>query len=118
MTLHRKAAITGIGETEYTKGSGMSDKALQLQAVERAIADAGLARDEIDGIIPTPIGPGFTYEGLYEHLGLKQVNYSATLHFGGANGVAGMQSAAMAAATGVARHVVVVSGRNGYSGAA
>jgi len=118
MTLHRKAAITGIGETEYTKGSGVSDKALQLQAVERAIADAGLARDEIDGIIPTPIGPGFTYEGLYEHLGLKRVNYSATLHFGGANGVAGMQSAAMAVATGVARHVVVVGGRNGYSGPA
>lgn len=118
MTLHRKAAITGIGETEYTKGSGMSDKALQLQAVERAIADAGLARDEIDGLIPTPIGPGFTAEGFAENLGLKDLRFSVTIHFGGANGITGLQAAAMAVASGVARHVVVVSGRNGYSGPA
>jgi len=31
MTLHRKAAVTGIGETKYSKGSGMSDRELQLQ---------------------------------------------------------------------------------------
>ena len=118
MSLHRKVASTGIGETEYTKGSGLSDKALQLQAVERAIADAGLARNEIDGLIPTPIGPGFTVEGFAENLGLKDLRFSVTVHFGGANGITGLQAAAMAVASGVARHVVVVSGRNGYSGSA
>jgi len=121
MTLYRKAAITGIGETEYSRskdGSGLSDQAMQLQAVERAITDAGLQRGDIDGIIPSPHGRGFTYEGFSENLGLREVNYSTTLHFGGANGVAAMQTAAMAVATGVARHVVVVAGRNGYSGSA
>ena len=118
MSLHRKAAITGIGETEYTKGSGLSDKELQLQAVERAIADAGLDRHEVDGLIPTPIGPGFTVEGFAENLGLKDVRFSVTVHFGGANGITGLQAAAMAVASGVARNVVVVSGRNGYSGPA
>jgi acetyl-CoA acetyltransferase len=118
MSLARKVAITGIGETEYTKGSGMTDKALQLQAVERAIADAGLKRNEIDGLIPTPIGPGFTVEGFAENLGLKDLRFSVTVHFGGANGITGLQAAAMAVASGVANHVVVVSGRNGYSGEA
>jgi acetyl-CoA acetyltransferase len=116
MSLSHKAAITGIGETAYTKGSGMSDKALQLQAVERAISDAGLARDEIDGFIPTPIA-GFTVEGFAENLGLKDLRFSVTVHFGGANGITGLQTAVMAVASGVANHVVVVSGRNGYSGA-
>jgi len=116
MTLHRKAAVTGIGETKYSKGSGMSDRALQLQAVERAIADAGISRDKIDGIIPSPHGNGFTSEGFNEHLGLKRLAFSTTVHFGGANGLTAMHSAAMAVASGSARHVLVVAGRNGYSG--
>ena len=38
-----------------------------------------------------------------------------TLHIGGASGIAGIQDAAMAVASGVANNVVVVSGRNGSS---
>lgn len=118
MTLNSKAILSGIGETDYSKGSGLSDKALQLQAVERAIADAGLARHEIDGLIPSPIGPGFTAEGFAENLGIRDLRFSVTIHFGGANGITGLQAAVMAVASGVAKHVVVVSGRNGYSGSA
>jgi len=117
MTLHRKAAVTGIGETTYSKASGMTDRQLQLQAVERAIADAGIDRREIDGIMPSAHGQGFTCEGFSEHLGLKQLTFSATVHFGGANGLTSMHTAAMAVASGAARHVVVVAGRNGSSGA-
>lgn len=116
--LSRRAIISGIGETDYSKGSGLSDKALQLQAVERAIADAGLSRQEIDGLIPSPLGAGFTAEGFAENLGIRDLRFSVTIHFGGANGITGLQAAVMAVASGVARHVVVVSGRNGYSGSA
>jgi acetyl-CoA acetyltransferase len=117
MTLHRKAAVTGIGETEYSKTSVLSDRELQLQAVERAIADAGLKRSDIDGVIPSSTGQGFTCEGFSEHLGLDHVTFSTTLFFGGANGLIGMHAAALAVASGAARHVVVVAGRNGFSGA-
>jgi len=116
MTMRRKAAITGIGETAFSKSSGLSDARLQLEAVDRAIADAGLDRHEIDGIIPSPHGKGFTYEGFAEHFGLRGVRFSTTLHFGGANGITALNSATMAVATGAARHVVVVAGRNGASG--
>ena len=117
MTLHRKAAVTGVGETDYSKASGLSDRALQLQAIERAIADAGIRRQDIDGVIPSPHGSGFTAEGVSEHLGLRELRFSATLHFGGANGMTAMHTAALAVASGAARHVVVVAGRNGSSGA-
>jgi len=46
--LRDKAAIVGIGETEYSRNSGMSDMALLLQASVRAIEDAGLTPKDID----------------------------------------------------------------------
>ena len=54
--LFEKAAITGIGETAYTRGSGKSDIALQMEASLKAIADAGLSPSEIDGVIPYSLG--------------------------------------------------------------
>lgn len=109
------AAITGIGETEYSKNSRMSDKALQLQAITRAVADAGLQPHDVDGFIPSSIGPGLTAEDFVDNMGTPDLRFSVTLHIGGASGIAGIQDAAMAVASGVATHVVVVSGRNGSS---
>ena len=51
MSLRDKAAITGVGETEYSRNSGQSVVALQMQASLAAIADAGLTPKDIDGII-------------------------------------------------------------------
>ncbi len=109
------AAITGIGETEYSKNSGVSDKALQLQAITRAIQDAGLEPHDVDGFIPSSIGPGLTAEDFVDNIGTPDLRFSVTLHIGGASGIAGIQDAAMAVATGIANHVIVVSGRNGSS---
>jgi hypothetical protein len=40
--LRERAAITGIGETAYTRGSGKSAMSLQMEAALKAIEDAGL----------------------------------------------------------------------------
>ena len=44
------AAITGTGATAYTKASGRSVLSLADEAARAAIADAGLAPADVDGI--------------------------------------------------------------------
>jgi hypothetical protein len=51
MALKERGAITGIGETAYSRNSGKSVVALQMEASLGAIADAGLSPKDIDGII-------------------------------------------------------------------
>ena len=113
--LKERAAVTGVGETEYTKGSGMSILALQLQASLSAIEDAGLSPKDIDGVIPYAT-TGTVAEDFITNFGIDDLRYSATTPMGGASCVASLQSAAMAVSTGVANHVLCVVGRNGYSG--
>ena len=111
--LRDKAAIVGIGETEYSKGSGMSHTALLLQAAARAIEDAGLSPKDIDGVVPAI--NLITFEDLAVNLGTEDLKYSASPNMGGASSVATLLSAAMAVASGIATNVLCVAGWNGYS---
>ena len=49
--LRDKYAIAGVGETTYTRGSGMSTRALGTWAVGNAIRDAGLTAADVDGML-------------------------------------------------------------------
>ena len=51
MSLRDKGAITGVGETAYSRNSGQSVVALQMQASLAAIADAGLTPKDITYIV-------------------------------------------------------------------
>src|SRR5471032_910062 len=114
--LHEKAAVSGIGETAYTRGTSKSGPALQFEASLKAIADAGLNPRDIDGIIPYFPG-GAIAEDHVANLGLPDLKLSVFVPMGGATCVAALQTAAMAVATGVCRHVLISVGRTGYSGA-
>jgi acetyl-CoA acetyltransferase len=114
--LHGKAAVSGIGETAYTRGTSKSGPALQFEASLKAIADAGLSPRDIDGIIPYFPG-GAIAEDHVANLGLPDLKLSVFVPMGGATCVAALQTAAMAVATGVCRHVLISVGRTGYSGA-
>jgi acetyl-CoA acetyltransferase len=114
--LRDKAAISGIGETAYTRGTTKSGLALQLEASLKAIEDAGLSPRDIDGVIPYFPGGGIA-EDLIANLGLPDLALSAFVPMGGATFVAAIQTAAMAVATGVCKNVLLCVGRTGYSGA-
>jgi acetyl-CoA acetyltransferase len=110
MNLRDQAAISGVGDTAYARDSEKSQLTLALEASLNAIIDAGLTPTDIDGVIPYPSG-GLVAEDLITNFGLPDCRYSAQIPMGGASPVAALQSAAMAVATGVAQHVLIVLGR-------
>ena len=48
-----EVAIVGVGESKYSGPSGRTAKEMALVAVGQAIADAGLAPADIDGLTST-----------------------------------------------------------------
>lgn len=109
--LERRAVISGVGQSAIGRQVDRSGLQLTLDAILAAIADAGLVVDDVDGISVFPGGgaanvPGYANGDLYEvqdALGIttrwrQGVVEGLTLPFYGA---------AMAVATGHARHVVV-----------
>ena len=114
-SLRDKAAVTGIGETAYTRGTDKSALMLTLEASLAAIEDAGLSPKDIDGVIPYAAGVAVA-EDFMTNFGSEDFRFSATTPMGGASAVAALQCAAVAVASGVANHVLIPLGRTGFSG--
>ncbi|HZC70808.1 MAG TPA: lipid-transfer protein [Jatrophihabitans sp.] len=110
-----KAAIVGIGATEFSKDSGRSELRLAAEAVRSALADAGLAPGDVDGLVTFSMDNN-TEVAVARELGIPALTFFSRIQYGGGAACATVQQAAMAVATGLAEVVVCYRAFNERSG--
>src|SRR5881394_2108283 len=110
--------ITGVGLTSYGKHEGSSSLDLMSKAAALAIADAGLKRSEIDGVLCgySTVSPHIMLATVFaEHFGIRP-SYAHAVQVGGATGLAMTMLAHHLVDAGVVKHVLVVGGENRLTG--
>ena len=113
--LKDRAAIVGIGQTEFAKHLEPSEKALGCRAIARALDDAGIAAHEVDAFA------AYTMEATDEvevakAVGAGDVTFFSRVGFGGGGSCATVGHLAMAIATGQASVGVAWRARKRGSG--
>ncbi|MET8749764.1 lipid-transfer protein [Streptomyces sp. NPDC004667] len=110
-----RAAIAGIGATEFSKDSGRSELKLAVEAVHAALDDAGLTPADVDGLVTFTMdtSPEIT---VAQAAGIGDLSFFSRIHYGGGAACATVQQAALAVATGVAEVVVCYRAFNERSG--
>jgi acetyl-CoA acetyltransferase len=98
-TIKNKTAVVGIGQTAFGKGLPDTELSLACQAITMALADAGIAPSEVDGLASFTMEPNREVE-VAKNVGLGEITFFSQVGYGGgaACGVTGQ--AAMAVATG------------------
>ena len=103
-----QVAITGIGESEHTGISNRTTRQIAAEAVERAIADAGLRPEDIDGIMYHPMGGDqFDEHDFKRHFATTHQMWVSTNGGGMRWAGTAVHDAARAIASGRAHHVPV-----------
>ena len=109
--LEDAAVISGVGQSTIRRQVDRSGMQLTLDAIEAAVADAGLTIDDIDGLAMFPGGgaanlPGYANGNLYEVQ--DALGITTTWRLGQVEGMSlPFYAPAMAVATGQARHAVI-----------
>jgi acetyl-CoA acetyltransferase len=114
-TVRDKAVIVGIGNTQFSKNSGVSELNLAIQAVKTACDDAGLHPSAIDGMATFTMDTTDEIE-LARALGVGELTFWGRSHYGGGAATGSLHQAVMAVATGMAETVAVYRALNGRSG--
>ncbi|MFD5416695.1 lipid-transfer protein [Streptomyces sp. NPDC127069] len=110
-----RAAVAGIGATEFSKDSGRSELRLAVEAVHAALDDAGLTPADVDGMVTFTMdtSPEIT---VAQAAGIGELSFFSRIHYGGGAACATVQQAALAVAAGVAEVVVCYRAFNERSG--
>lgn len=113
--LSRKYAIVGVGQSDLGQVPGYNSLGLLNEAMHNAMDDAGLSRNDVDGIICR--GPDDIYthhQRMGELLGID-AQFSTTLDNGGASQILSVILAVMAIDAGMCDVVVCGYGRDSWS---
>ncbi|MDP3138628.1 MAG: lipid-transfer protein [Burkholderiaceae bacterium] len=113
--IYKKSAIVGIGQTRFSRDSGRTEWQLALEAIQAALADAGLSADSVDGLIR------YSYDNVspamvVRALGIPDVRWYGEVPFGGVAMCGVLAQAASAIASGIAETVVIWRALNERSG--
>ncbi|MEV8088760.1 lipid-transfer protein [Streptomyces nigra] len=113
--LSGRAAVAGIGATEFSKDSGRSELRLAVEAVRAALDDAGLTPGDVDGMVTFTMdtSPEIT---VAQACGMGDLSFFSRVHYGGGAACATVLQAALAVAAGVAEVVVCYRAFNERSG--
>ena len=109
MNLRGTAAIVGVGETPHRRvWPGRSMMGLCAEAAAEAIRDAGLKREDVDGIM-TYNGDAFP-SPMAEYIGLQATSFGVASGFWGGSAGAALSIAANAVTSGMADYIMFVGG--------
>ena len=106
--LRAATAICGLGLTEVGRVYERTTADFAAEAVWLALADAGLEKAELDGLVVNAGISGGPDLSLAWQLGLPELRFYTQLNAFGSSAAQMVQVAAMAVANGMARHVACV----------
>jgi acetyl-CoA C-acetyltransferase len=112
------AYIAGVGNTPFGRLEGQGALDLMAQAAERALADSGLKRGDIDGVLcgyATTL-PHLMIATLFCERFSLEPQYGHGIQVGGATGAAMIMLARDLVAGGRCRNILVVAGENRLTG--
>ena len=106
-----KAAIVGIGETEFSWDSGRSEIQLACEAIKAACEDAGISPHQIDGLVRYEMDTNHETL-LVQTLGIPNLRHWESVSYGGGAGNAVVGHAAAAISAGFCNSVVCFRAAN------
>ena len=113
-TLRDKYCIVGVGETEYSRASGRTTRAMAVEAVRKAVLDAGLKASDVDGMMSYQNGDSTLSPFVGPDLGIR-MNFYMDVVGGGSSTEALIGLAIGAIEAGMCNAVAIFRSMNGYS---
>ncbi|MFC4944235.1 thiolase C-terminal domain-containing protein [Pseudonocardia sp. GCM10023141] len=113
MSPRARTAIIGVGATEQGEIPGQSANEIAVRAAALALADAGIDKSAVDGLVTCPPPLSAERAGIDDDMGqLLGINptFSSTLHYGACG--FSLHLGAMAIASGLATTVLLTYGTN------
>lgn len=112
----QKAAIVGVGYTDFSRDSRRTVLELALEATANALADAGLEAQAVDGLLTYHMGDSVSCIEVADTLRLPRLRWHNDIAGGGSQCASILGDAAMAIEAGLAETIVIYRALNGRTG--